>query len=158
MKRAGFSMIELIFVIIIVGVLSAVALPKFYGMSEQATEAVMKGFVGTLNRTVGPVKWHISMKDGKGGSVKDGTYNITSEDMNFPSSFSSATVDLTKCVDANATSSTPFPSNAARTTDNKYEIICRDGSKSTTPRFWYWEYGTKTTPTLADVNSSMVKY
>ncbi|WP_304544871.1 type II secretion system protein [Sulfurimonas microaerophilic] len=158
MKRAAFNMIELIFVIIIVGVLSAVSLPKFFGVSEQANEVVMKGFVGTLNRTVGPVKWHASLEDGKKGSVIDGNYNITNRDIDFPPSFSSFTVDLTKCIDANATSATTFPSNAARTTDNKYEIICRDGNSTTTPRFWYWEYGSKTTPTLADVNNSSMKY
>ncbi|QOP40379.1 type II secretion system protein [Sulfurimonas marina] len=144
--------------IIIVGILSAVALPTFLSVSKQAKETVINGFVGTLNRTVGPVKWNVSVEDGKEGSVKDGTYNITSADIIFPSSFSTFIVDLTKCVDANATSSTQFPSNAARTTDNKYEIICRDGDKSTAPRFWYWEYGSKVTPTVADVNDSIIKY
>jgi len=47
-------MIELIFVIVILGILAAVALPKFVGVSEQAQEGKLKAFVGTLNRTVGP--------------------------------------------------------------------------------------------------------
>ncbi len=57
MKRAGFTMIELIFVIVILGILSAVALPKFIGVSEQAEAGKCKAFVGTLNRTVGPALW-----------------------------------------------------------------------------------------------------
>jgi len=57
MKRAGFTMIELIFVIVILGILSAVALPKFIGVSEQAEAGKCKAFVGTLNRTVGPTIW-----------------------------------------------------------------------------------------------------
>jgi len=57
MKRAGFTMIELIFVIVILGILSAVALPKFIGVSEQAEAGKCKAFVGTLNRTVFPALW-----------------------------------------------------------------------------------------------------
>ena len=57
MKRSGFTMIELIFVIVILGILSAVALPKFIGVSEQAQAGKCKAFVGTLNRTVLPALW-----------------------------------------------------------------------------------------------------
>ena len=57
MKRAGFTMIELIFVIVILGILSAVALPKFIGVSEQAKAGKCKAFIGTLNRTVLPAIW-----------------------------------------------------------------------------------------------------
>jgi prepilin-type N-terminal cleavage/methylation domain-containing protein len=57
MKRAGFTMIELIFVIVILGILSAVALPKFIGVSDQAKAGKCKSFVGTLNRTVLPAIW-----------------------------------------------------------------------------------------------------
>jgi len=57
MKRAGFTMIELIFVIVILGILSAVALPKFIGVSEQAEAGKCKSFIGTLNRTVLPALW-----------------------------------------------------------------------------------------------------
>jgi prepilin-type N-terminal cleavage/methylation domain-containing protein len=64
MKRAGFTMIELIFVIVILGILSAVALPKFIGVSEQARAAKCNSFVGTLNRTVLPAIWSEAMADG----------------------------------------------------------------------------------------------
>ena len=62
-------MIELIFVIVILGILAAVALPKFVGVSEQARAAKVQSFVGTLNRTVGPTLWSKSIAEGKGGSV-----------------------------------------------------------------------------------------
>jgi len=71
MKRAGFTMIELIFVIVILGVLAAVALPKFVGVSDQAEAGNCKSAVGTLNRTIGPVIWSKSLTAGTGGNISD---------------------------------------------------------------------------------------
>ena len=70
MKRAGFTMIELIFVIVILGILAAVALPKFAGVSDQARVGKLQGYVGTLNRTVLPAYWSESLLAGTQGSIK----------------------------------------------------------------------------------------
>ena len=73
MKRAGFTMIELIFVIVILGILAAVALPKFVGISDQANEGKCAAAAGTLNRTVGPVLWAGFMAEG------DNNFTITED-------------------------------------------------------------------------------
>lgn len=67
--RSGFTMIELVFVIVIIGILSAVALPKFLGTSQEAHNSVIKSFAGTLNRTVGPALWSKSLSEGNAGVI-----------------------------------------------------------------------------------------
>ncbi|WP_051440290.1 type II secretion system protein [Lebetimonas sp. JS138] len=68
MKKA-FTMIELVFVIVILGILAAVALPKFLGVAQQAHEANLKAFVGTLNRSVGPTLWSTSISESHNGDI-----------------------------------------------------------------------------------------
>ena len=47
-KQAGFTLIELIMVIVILGVLSAFALPRFADFGEQAREASLQALAGAL--------------------------------------------------------------------------------------------------------------
>ena len=46
LRPQGFTMIELIVVIVILGVLAATALPKFIDMNSDAKSAALKGVVG----------------------------------------------------------------------------------------------------------------
>jgi hypothetical protein len=57
-------MIELIFVIVIIGILAAVAIPKLAGTSEEAKKAIANSFVGTMNRTVGPTMYAHALGSG----------------------------------------------------------------------------------------------
>ena len=48
MSKKGFTLIELVIVIVILGILAAVAVPKFAGFTKEAKISAVKGFAGSL--------------------------------------------------------------------------------------------------------------
>lgn len=147
MKRSGFTMIELIFVIVILGILAAVALPKFIGVSEQAQEGKIKAYVGTLNRTVAPALWSNSISTNLAGSVKNAASQTKLAEQLEPltdigdGGTDLAVPTLTTCSDFSATPQTDTlmmswtSAGTVLVGGKTYTVRCMDGSMTAAPRF-----------------------
>ena len=129
MRRGAFTIIELIFVIFLLGVLSAVALVKMGGMSDRAKEVQLKAFTGTLNRTSGAGFWFKSMEDGYDGNVSNPAYDlIIDQYIEIIPGFSTGP----SLVNCNVLGNGIFLTYPVSIT---YEIHCKNGNIAESPHF-----------------------
>jgi len=128
-KRYGFTMIELIFVIVILGILSAVALPKMMGTQKSAEAQKVESFVATLNRTTAPSMYVSALRDG--GSIKTMTL---SDYIDPPSEITS--LNIANCGTGNYAD--------IGDTSIGVDVFCRDGNSSSMPHFAFKNDGNAT--------------
>jgi len=62
--RSGFTMIELIFVIVVLGILAAVAMPKFVNVQDDAKVSSEKSTVGAIRSAIGMLHGKAIIKNG----------------------------------------------------------------------------------------------
>ena len=98
-KQQGFSLIELVIVIVILGLLAATAIPRFLNVTDDAEDASVDGVSGGLATAVGFVRaqWEV---DGRRNTsvVLDGTSVSLDTRFGFPTG--SSNTDATTMTDA----------------------------------------------------------
>ena len=165
LRKKAFTMVELVFVIVIIGILSAVALPRFTETADSAHTSKLLSFVSILNRTVAPMMWSTIQRNDVAakGSVNTttvnshqyGTLNTEASDVSnaeltsIPSEFKDESLaGLITLTNRCADSLTPLPAIGSPTPvvgviatsvmlgTNRYDLGCIDSDLNHAPRFW----------------------
>lgn len=79
-KQGGFTLVELVMVVAVVGVLTVVAVPKFIGMTTNARTAALTGVAGALTAASTRNYATRSANNNKGNAVSDCATAVNSLD------------------------------------------------------------------------------
>jgi len=155
-KQKGFTLIELVVVIAILGILAAFALPRFAQLSEQAHNSNVKATSGALAAGVALVKaqWVTNGLSGEADNVAGfGEDNIDVSDEGWPVSTDGANdpnnLNDTRCV---ALWNSLLQSNAPEVATSGTDVEYIASSSGTTCDFTYQSDG------LTGTNARVITY
>ena len=132
-NQKAFTMIELVFVIVIIGILAAVAIPKLLNTAETARINTIQAFMGTLRRSISPVLWvnHLPQDAGSIKSVDEAELRQVYTEV--PKGVINFHFD--QCADVNASNGSKIADITTEALPVAEEMFCIDGDSTHAPRF-----------------------
>jgi len=110
-SQSGFTLIELVVVIVILGILAAFAVPKFMGLEKQARAASVSALEGTL-RSASAMAYGIALATGQAGATGTITVNGTNVAVAFGYPTAASIGTLVDPSVINATAANKFKNTA----------------------------------------------
>ena len=100
-KQAGFTLIELIIVIVILGILAVSASPKFVEFTSDANESAMQGLAGSLKGAANVI-YSKALVEGEASSADQALTGVTNVTVDFGYPQADATT-ITEILDLDTT-------------------------------------------------------
>lgn len=101
-RQKGFTLIELVIVVIILGLLGAAAVPRFMDATDDAKDSAVEGVAGGIASAVGMVRaeWELAGRPAGNTNITYGNVSLDVTDTGYPSSLGGNEADMSAMTTA----------------------------------------------------------